>query len=334
MRKGIIAAGNFIVDNVKIIDVFPSQDSLCNILSQSYSNGGGAYNLLKNSALLDPEIPLWAIGLVGNDQNGQFIINDCVNYHINIEHLKKSDIATSYTDVMTVANDGRRTFFHNRGANAKLEIVNFEFEKSTAKIFYLGYLMLLDELDKFDLNGRSNASYIFEKAQQSGHITISDLVSENSGKFRETVSSSLPFINYLFINEYEAAKITGIETFVNNEIDVYACEKACEFLLDMGVNNWVILHYPAGVIAIAKNKEKIYQPSLNLPKNYIVGSAGAGDAFASGFTVGIHNNLDIAACLQLGVCAAAACLSQSTCSDGLMRTKACLSLIAEFGFRD
>ena len=34
-RSGILAAGNFIVDNVKIIDAYPELDMLASILSES-----------------------------------------------------------------------------------------------------------------------------------------------------------------------------------------------------------------------------------------------------------------------------------------------------------
>lgn len=45
-RSGVIAAGNFIVDHVKIVDAYPSQDQLALVQSQSQFNGGGPYNLL------------------------------------------------------------------------------------------------------------------------------------------------------------------------------------------------------------------------------------------------------------------------------------------------
>lgn len=334
MRKGILAAGNFIVDHVKIIDVFPTQDSLCNILSQSTSNGGGAYNVLKNTSKLDQDIPLEAIGLIGNDANGHFIIDDCVKHNIDTRYLKKTiSKSTSYTDVMSAKSDGRRTFFHNRGANSILDIDTANLESSNAKIFYLGYLMLLDELDKIQNNGKTKASEAFEKAQQLGFITVSDLVSENSGKFRDTVASSLPFIDYLFINEYEAAKITGINTYIDTEIDRLACENACQDLLNMGVNQWVILHFPKGVIAISKKGEKILQPSLKIPKEQIKGATGAGDAFATGCIVGIHEGWDIKKSLALGVSAAASCLFESTCSDGILSIEKCLLLIDKYGYQ-
>lgn len=334
MRNGILAAGNFIVDHVKIIDVFPTQDSLCNILSQSSSNGGGAYNVLKNTSKLNPNIPLEAAGFIGDDANGQFIIDDCIKHNIDTQYLiKNTSKSTSFTDVMSVKSDGRRTFFHNRGANAVLDIQNINLEHSKAKIFYLGYLMLLDELDKIQHNGRTMASEAFEKAQKLGFITVSDLVSENSGKFRDTVASSLPFIDYLFINEYEAAKITGINTYTDTEIDKLACEKACQELLDMGVNQWVILHYPKGAMAISKKGEKNFQPSLKIPKEEIKGATGAGDAFATGCIVGIHEGWDIKKSLTLGVSAAASCLFESTCSDGILSVNQCFLLIDKYGFQ-
>jgi hypothetical protein len=46
VRSGILAGGNWIVDRTKIIDVYPVQDSLANILQETSSNGGATYNVL------------------------------------------------------------------------------------------------------------------------------------------------------------------------------------------------------------------------------------------------------------------------------------------------
>lgn len=37
-RSGILAGGNWIIDRPKIIDVYPAQDSLANILRETSSN--------------------------------------------------------------------------------------------------------------------------------------------------------------------------------------------------------------------------------------------------------------------------------------------------------
>ena len=57
-RRGILAGGNFITDYVKVIDSWPDQDTLASIQSESMSNGGGPYNILKNIAALAPHLPL------------------------------------------------------------------------------------------------------------------------------------------------------------------------------------------------------------------------------------------------------------------------------------
>ena len=49
-RKGILAGGNFILDQVKIIDAYPEQDMLATILEERICNGGGPYNVLKDLA--------------------------------------------------------------------------------------------------------------------------------------------------------------------------------------------------------------------------------------------------------------------------------------------
>jgi sugar/nucleoside kinase (ribokinase family) len=331
MKSGILAAGNFIVDTVKIIDTWPVQDSLCNIVSQSFSNGGGPYNILKDLALMKADFPLYALGCIGDDAWGNYILADCKHFGINTDLMFSSNsLPTSYTDVMTVKSNGRRTFFHNRGANAQLNPDHFQWDKAQGKIFHLAYLMLLDSLDKINESGVSNASIVLKKAKEHGFITSADVVSENSTFFKQTISSSLPYIDYLFLNEYEAEKITDIITSNNQEIDIDACEKACHHLLDMGVNKWVIMHFPKGALAISKKRQRIFQKSLVLPSDYIVGTVGAGDAFAAGCLYGIHQDWEMSKSLELAVSAAAACLAKPTCSDGLLPVSECLDLFANY----
>ena len=147
-RCGVLVGGNFIVDHVKVIDSWPEQDTLASILSQSSSNGGGPYNVLKDLAVLDPDLPLSAMCLLGDDASGQWILDDCAAAGIDTSGVTiTAEAPTSYTDAMTVRDTGRRTFFHQRGANALLDVGHFDFSQTTARIFHLGYLLLLDKLD-------------------------------------------------------------------------------------------------------------------------------------------------------------------------------------------
>lgn len=87
---------------MKVIDAWPPQDTLANIISQAKGNGGAPFNILLNLAKLDSRLPLEAIGLVGEDADGHRIVKDWRAHGINISQLRTTVLApTSYTDVMT-----------------------------------------------------------------------------------------------------------------------------------------------------------------------------------------------------------------------------------------
>ena len=148
-RSGLLAGGNWIIDQVKMIDVYPKHEQLANIHGQSQGTGGSPYNVLLDLAKLGASFPLVGAGLVGQDALGEYILNDCRENGIDPAFISVSPgTSTSYTDVMTEIDGGRRTFFHNRGANATWDGSDIDFAGSSARIFHLGYLLLLDAIDK------------------------------------------------------------------------------------------------------------------------------------------------------------------------------------------
>src|SRR5437016_10287181 len=118
-RRGLLAGGNWIIDQVKIIDVYPQPEQLGNIRRQSQGTGGAPYNVLMGLAKSGARFPLYGAGLVGEDALGEQILDSCREWHIDSRYISTTPKApTSYTDVMTEEGHGRRTFFHARGANA------------------------------------------------------------------------------------------------------------------------------------------------------------------------------------------------------------------------
>jgi sugar/nucleoside kinase (ribokinase family) len=333
-RHGIASAGNWILDITKIIDVFPEQDTLANISGQSSNNGGAPYNVLKDLARLKAPFPIYALGLIGQDEPGQYILEDCRNHSINTSQLLSTDeIGTSYTDVMLVKDTGRRTFFHYRGANALFDLEHIDLKKVNAKILHLGYLLLLDKMDEIQDNNRTKASILLENAQKEGFLTSVDIVSEHSDRFRKIVLPSLPFIDILFLNEYEASKLSGIDLDAAH-INLMDVQKAIDKLLQYGVRKWVILHFPDGCVAGNLSGDFVIQGSVDIPAEKIVGATGAGDAFAAGTLYGFHEGWIITECLQAGVSCAAMSLTKASCSDGIMSMEESLRISSEYGYRN
>ncbi len=332
-RSGVTAGGNWIVDRVKFIDAWPPEDSLANIKSERTGNGGAPYNVLKDLSRLGAQFPLEGIGLVGEDGDGDFVLADCRRCAIDTRQLGRTKAAaTSYTDVMTVPATGRRTFFHQRGANALLRPEHFDFAATRCKLFHFGYVLLLDGLDALE-GGRPRSADVFRRAREAGLQTSLDCVSENSDRFRSIVGPLLPEVDVFFANDTETETLTRVALSSAGGVVARRVEHAAREILSLGVRRWVILHFPEAAFALSAAGEGIWQASLQVPQSEIAGAAGAGDAFASGVLYGQHLDWPIRDALRFAVCVAASSLSDATCSEGIGSAADCQQLAERWSFR-
>jgi len=334
IRRGLLAGGNWIIDQVKMIDVYPQPEQLANIRGQTEGTGGGPYNVLVNLARTGVAFPLIGAGLVGRDSLGKRIIDTCRSHDIDVRHLGTTTQApTSYTDVMTEQGKGRRTFFHARGANALWRGADLDFHKIRARIFHLGYLLLLDALDEPDSRYGTKAARLLAAAEAAGIKTSVDVVSEDGERFAKIVNPALEHVDYCILNEIEAGKTTGFEIRrQGGRLDTVALRHAAGALLQQGVRELVVIHFPEGAFARTRRGEEAWQSSLKVPARYIAGTAGAGDAFCAGVLLGLHEDWDLPRCLMTGVCIATASLADATCTAGVNGLSTSLALARKFGF--
>ena len=333
-RNGILAGGNWIVDAVKMIDVWPQQDTLANISATTKGSGGSPFNILVDIAILGAKFPLSGAGLVGDDDNGRWILELCRKHGIDCAALQKTSAApTSFTDVMTVQSTGRRTFFHARGSNALLDASHFDFTRTTARVFHLGYLLLLDRLDGPSATHGTVAAEVLARAQAAGLKTSIDCVSEDSDRFAKIVTPALKHVDYCIMNEFEAGRCTGKKVRNGDQLDRTELRAAMKALLDAGVRERVVVHFPEGGCALGHDGQWAEHGSVNLPAGYVKGAAGAGDAFGAGVLLGWHDGQSVVEQLRNGVCAAAANLSDETCTGGLKPLAECLAIGGRYGFR-
>ncbi|MGA7391789.1 MAG: carbohydrate kinase family protein, partial [Terrimicrobiaceae bacterium] len=195
------------------------------------------------------------------------------------------------------------------------------------------YLLLLDRLDLPHPVYGTVAAAVLERAQEAGLKTRVDLQSEDSDRFAKIVRPALRFCDYCVLNEFEAERTTGIQIVREGKIDIGAASTAAHALLDAGVREWVVIHFPAGSIAVGSGGQELVQASISMPQARIVGTVGAGDAFAAGVLFGLHERKPMDVALNYGVCAAAASLTDATSSDGVRPLSECLQFAEEFGYR-
>ena len=304
-REGIAVVGTALVDNIYEISAYPAIGELTQIRNVKMSGGGLVPNNGIGLKKINPDMPVYAVGKVGNDDAGKYLIDMLKANGVDVSGMKISDgERTSFTDVMSIVG-GQRTFFTYAGACATFGYDDIDWDSLNCKMMHLGYFLLLEAVDG------GEGLKILREAKKRGITTSIDLVSENSDRY-SCVLPCLPYVDNLILNELEAGKLCGMEPSVDNLAEM------SQKLLDLGVRQRVIIHMPE--IGVCRTRDSyVERPSYKLPKGYVKGKTGAGDAFCSGALVAIERGASEDEILALAEAAAVASLSEADATSGITK---------------
>ncbi len=334
---GILCAGTILVDVAKVIDAYPALDHLATIEQVSLSTGGPALNMAVDLSLLGAPFPIGALGAVGDDEHGAFILAECARLGIDTTGVRTLPGAvTSFTDAMIERDGGRRTFFHHPGANALFDAATADLRVPGARILHAGAPGIHPIMDTGLPGGGTGWSALLQRAQAAGLHTNMELVSLEPDRIAEAALPCLPYLDSIVINELEAGALTGIDASVpaaDGPVDWRALEAMALGLIKRGVSVLAVVHFPAGCVAAASGGRTWRQGSVRLPREQVRSVAGAGDAFAAGVIMGLHEGWPVERCLRLAVASAAACARSPSTSDGIKRADACLAEAGRIGYR-
>jgi sugar/nucleoside kinase (ribokinase family) len=321
-RSGIICGGSIVVDVNKVIDRLPPPEELAVILSQAIDTGGPGLNMAVDLARLACGFPVALVGLIGDDPHGRHVLDTCAAVGIDTAGLGMvAGVPTSFTDVMIERTSGRRTFFHCQGANALLEPDRFDFAGTTARIFHVGAPGVHERMDAPSAGGNGFAQ-VLARASAAGLRTNLELVCVEPERIRALATPCLPHLDTIIINELEAAAITGRD----DPLD------AAGELVRLGVRDLAVVHFPAGCVAASADGRSWRQAAVRVPRAEIRSTNGAGDAFASGVMLGLHDDMPVERCLVQGVCVAAVSLTSLGPSAGIRPLAECLAYGEHHGF--
>lgn len=334
-RNGLLAGGLWLIDSTKSIDRYPEAGRLATILEVTPSNGGGAFNVLVDLAKLQADFPLSGVGLIGDDVAADWILERCRHFGIVTEALQRcADQPTAGTDVMTERGSGQRTFFYHPGANRELSSQHFPLSSSPARILYLGYPGLLPRLDALQPDsGRTGVADLLERAHHAGFITAVDLVSAETNDWA-SIASALPWIDLLFINEWEAAHLLRRSPLPEKSLSATSLAEMGRQLIDHGVRRAAMVHCSQGAVCVPKEGSSLQLGAVRVPADELLGTCGAGDAFTAGFLLSYHRGQSWNDCLTLATCAAAMCLNDLRSSEGIGPAADCLAYGRRHGFRE
>ena len=319
MKKGIAVAGNMIVDMLYPINGFPRPGELTTIVSDmTRATGGCLCNDIIDMAALDPSLKLTALGRVGTDEAGDYLLEGMrVWPNIDLSQIKREG-TTSYTLVMADEVSKQRSFYQCRGANAAFCEADIDWDRLDVSLLHIGYILLLDALDAPDEAYGTKMARLLHTARQHGIRTSIDVVTEAGDRFRHIVMPALRYTDYCIINEAEAQATTGVQ-LVDGEGKLIRENmiEALKIMKSLGVSTWAVIHCPEGGFGLDESDDYVEIPGLKLPEGYIKGSVGAGDAFCSGVLYAAWKGKRLSEAIELGTAAAACSLSQPGATEGM-----------------
>lgn len=330
-RRGFVSGGSWTVDRIKVVDHWPTEETLARITATDQQGGGSAHNFGVDIRKLDPAMPVEGIGLVGDDPDGEFVLERARQGGVDSTQLHRTrDADTSYTDVMTVAGSGKRTFFHHPGTSDLLTPDHFDFTSTSGRILHLGLLGIHRRMDGpwgDDANGWVT---VLRRAKAAGLATNLELVSIEAERIRHVALPCLAHVDTLIVNDHEIGSLASVATLVDGRAQPDRCREAALTMLDEGAVQLVAVHYPEGAICVTRDGATFEQPSVDVPAGQIGSTVGAGDAFAAGMLYALHEDWPVVNALELAHATAAMSLRSPTTVGSVADVDTCL---AEAGFR-
>ena len=331
-RRGFITGGTWCVDRNKLIEFWPEEDSICDILSEERRNGGSGSNFAVDMKKLDPAMPVETIGLIGDDDDGRFLQAEADRYGIDRRQLTVSTAGpTHYTDCFASKRTGRRTHMSFQSVGGHLSPDHFDFSTTRVRILHLG---LPGEHKTMDSPWQGEANgwvAVLKKARAAGLMTNFELVSITPPSIAALVRPCLPHLDLMVVNDHEVGAVAGEATVTPTGTDVEACLRAMRKVIAEGSLQMLVVHFPKGALALGRDGSLTRQPSLRVPPAEIVGANGAGDAFAAGFLYGFHEGWATEDSLALAHATAGASLRGISTTGAVESWQSCLALAKQWG---
>lgn len=329
---GFVTGGTWCVDRNKLVEFWPAEDGLTRILATEQDGGGSACNFAVDVRKLDPTMPVATIGVVGDDEDGRFLLGVADAHGVDRSRLLMTAGApTQYTEAYGSQRTGRRTHLCFEGAAALLTPEHFaDLQQLPGRIFHLGLPGVHRRMDA-PCDGFANGwAAVLHAARATGFKTSLELVSAEASQIAALGLPCLPCLDYLIVNDVEMGALAG-EQIAAGGRDWAAVERAVRIIAGSAPLELTVAHFPAGAVAMTRDGTLIRQPSLKVPAEAIVAANGAGDAFAAGALYAVHQGWDTEAALFLGH-AAAACSLQGLSTTATVRPwQECLALARDWG---
>lgn len=267
----------------------PFKKNVFRAKSIGLSVGGDALNEASILSKLGKNVRL--VCGIGNDIAGKVILDTAVERGIDISNITVMDKLVTPIANLMVDDDGERISYNSPATMLEDYIPDVNALENTK-------VVSLASIFRAPFDKKENIINVITKAKKEGAIVCVDTKIPTYRQINiDDIKEILPYIDYIFPNENEAAFITKKSNFI----------EMAEELHSMGVKNVIIKTGKDGC-TVCSEYEKFQIPAL---KVNAIDSTGAGDSFVAGFITGIIDGKSIRECCDLGISCAAECVQHS-----------------------
>lgn len=292
MSKEIITMGSINQDIFVNADQYPKLGDTVWVKSVNNQPGGKGANQAISLSKIGNEVRF--IGAVGQDNQGQNMLDNLKKYGVNTEYISIKDDINTGTFIVILDGNGENTMLGTLGANNYLTELEIKkaFENTDAQYFLLQLETNKDAIEKsIEIAKQKDIKIILDPAPADGYDE--------------------KFLKHAFIvtpNQQEAQVISGVE--VN---DRESAEKAAKIIKTKGAENVIVKMGDKGSL-ILNNDKTTFVPAYQVDA---VNTVGAGDVFAAAMTVYLNDSLNIEEAVKFASAASAIKVSKEETQEAI-----------------
>ncbi len=230
-------------------------------------------------------IPVRALGAIGCDDLGDFVLTTLRRYGVSTAGLARLAGVQTASSILPIRPNGDRPALAVRGANAAMCSTDLDLTRlNGAALLHIGAPDVLANLSSDDL------AQITARAKAHGAIVTLDVLTSGGNDALERLAPMLAYVNYFMPNEEQ---LLGFA----NESDL---ERAARRFLTLGVQA-VLVSRGADGLSVIDGYGRTDLPAYSAE---VVDTTGCGDAVSAGVIAGLINGWPLLDAARLGLAAA------------------------------
>ncbi|KAK1308742.1 Adenosine kinase 2 [Acorus calamus] len=307
LKKYDITLNNAILAEEKHVPMYDEMGAKYNV---EYIAGGATQNSIKVAQWM-LQIPgaTSYMGCIGKDKFGEEMKKNSKLAGVNVHYYEDETAATGTCAVCVVS--GERSLVANLSAANCYKSEHLKRPENwalveKAKYYYIAGFFLTVSLESIQL--------VAEHAAANNKVFMMNLAAPFICEFfREALEKVLPYMDFVFGNETEARTFSRVHGWETENVEEIAL-KISEWPKVSARKRITVITQGADPVVVAEDGKVKLFPVILLPKEKLVDTNGAGDAFVGGFLSQLVQEKSIDECVRAGCYAANVIIQRSGCT--------------------